>query len=164
MYLLTRRRAANAAPPTPPHSPRSTERLTELTALDTTVDAMSTHIARVVKSVGFEQTASIKYAEHDALLQSTKGSSFVLERLKISRLRYTDWMDALAQMYGNLERLQCTKVDAIITADLNTGRLEAKSRRKKLTKQIVQLLDRVIELRKTIEVEREKSKSSGCKL
>ena len=104
-------------------------------------------------TIVYERTASTKYAEHDALLQ-LPDVSFIPARKEIRSMRLTDWTDSLAQTYGNLERLQYTKVDAIITADLNTGRKKAKIERKKLTKGISSLLDRVVALRKIVEEER----------
>jgi len=52
--------------------------------------------------------------------------------------------------------LQCTKVDAIITADLNSGKTTAKLKRKQLTKNIAALLDNIIALRKKIDSEKKK--------
>ena len=54
----------------------------------------------------------------------------------------------------DLERIQFTKVDAIMTADLVTGRVEAKERRKQLTKNITVLLDRVVQVRTNVENEK----------
>lgn len=47
----------------------------------------------------------------------------------------------LSQCYGDLERLQCKAVDAIMTGDLSSGRSEARKKRKRLTQQITRLMD-----------------------
>jgi hypothetical protein len=49
--------------------------------------------------------------------------------------------DALAQCYGNLEKLQFTEIDAVVTGDLITGKGEAKSLRKSLSKRTASLLN-----------------------
>jgi hypothetical protein len=145
------------AAPTPPHSPRSNQRLKELMALDATVDTVSIMVDQIRNGLEYELQAKHElYAEHDALLQSTKNISFVPYRKEVAKFRYIDWVDSLAQMYGKLERLQCTKVDAIITADLNSGKTTAKLKRKQLTKNIAALLDNIIALRKKIDSEKKK--------
>ena len=136
-----------------PNSPKSRQRLQQLSSLNTHVEDISCQIQAISRAVDYERTAFTMYAEHDALLQRPD-VSFIPARKEISALRLVNWTDALAQMYGDLERLQCTKVDAIITADLNSGRNEAKEMRKKLTKGISSLLDGVVVLRKTVDLER----------
>jgi nocturnin len=39
----------------------------------------------------------------------------------------------LAQINGSIEKLQCTGIDAVVTAELTSGKAEAKGRRKELT-------------------------------
>merc|ERR1712228_400280 len=49
----------------------------------------------------------------------------------------------LAQLHGNANRLLATRLDAIITGDLNTGKTEARSRRKAMIQTTEQLIERV---------------------
>jgi hypothetical protein len=144
--------------PTPPLSPRSSQRLVDLATLETQVEEMIERVNMVEHGLVFERTSSLSYAEHDALLSQPR-LSFVPARRELTKLRWSHWTDLLAQTYGDLERIQCTKVDAIMTADLETGRLVAKERRKKLTKMITILLDRVVQVRKNVESE----KNSGLR-
>ena len=49
--------------------------------------------------------------------------------------------DALSQCYGNLEKLQFTQIDAVVTGDLTTGKDAARSLRKQLSKRTGALLN-----------------------
>ncbi len=49
--------------------------------------------------------------------------------------------DALSQCYGNLEKLQFTEIDAVVTGDLTTGKDTARTLRKQLSKRTGTLLN-----------------------
>ena len=98
--------------PPPPHSPRSNQRLVELAVLENQVEEMIQDVEMVENGLLFERTSSIAYAEHDALLSQPR-VSFVPARREITRLRWSHWTDVMAQTYGDLERIQFTKVEFI---------------------------------------------------
>ena len=58
---------------------------------------------------------------------------------------------AAAQFNGSLEKFQYVKVDSIVTADLRTGKEEAKQRRKKMNKQCEKLREGVKDLLEELE-------------
>ena len=70
--------------------------------------------------------------------------------------------DALAQCYGDLEKLQYTEIDSVITGDLSTGKADAKTLRKSLSKRTGNMLTIVAQLVEKIKsrrrAEREQSK------
>jgi len=49
----------------------------------------------------------------------------------------------LAQLHGNANKLLATRLDAIITGELNTGKTEARTRRKAMIQTTEQLIERV---------------------
>lgn len=57
----------------------------------------------------------------------------------------------LRQYVGNLEKFQFVKVDAIITADLQSGKEEARTRRKNLTARCEAVRTKQVEIIKRIE-------------
>jgi hypothetical protein len=69
-----------------------------------------------------------------------------------------DWQEPLlairgelAQLNGNIEKLQCTGIDAVVTAELTSGKTEAKEQRKGLTKRADTLQKKALELKKRLE-------------
>jgi nocturnin len=52
----------------------------------------------------------------------------------------------LAQLNGSIEKLQCTRIDAVVTAELTSGKTDAKERRKELTRRTEKLHARTTEL------------------
>ncbi|GMH67675.1 hypothetical protein TrRE_jg2952 [Triparma retinervis] len=71
-------------------------------------------------------------------------STEVLDDLVASR-------NDLRQYVGNLEKFQFVKVDAIITAELNSGKEEARNRRKKLTTRCEAVRAKQVDIIKRIE-------------
>jgi hypothetical protein len=57
----------------------------------------------------------------------------------------------LAQLNGNIEKLQCTGIDAVVTAELRSGKTEAKEQRKDLTKRADKLQKNAAELNEQLE-------------
>ena len=49
----------------------------------------------------------------------------------------------LAQLHGNANRLLATRIDAILTSELISGRDDARSKRKTLIKQVEKLIEAV---------------------
>ena len=49
----------------------------------------------------------------------------------------------LAQMFGSVDKMLATQVGAICTADLNSGKAEARASRKALTLRAQALLDKI---------------------
>ena len=49
----------------------------------------------------------------------------------------------LAQLHGDTNKLLATKLDAILTGDLNSGKDDARATRKKLTAQMEALIEKV---------------------
>ena len=135
-------------------SPRSKSRIKKLETLNDSVTTTADEIDNIEKSFNDEAMAAAQYYSTEGPLQS----DLVRERATIAKIRLAGFANDLAQVYGNLEKLQFTKVDAIITADLVSGRIDAKQKRKGLTKSISALMERVISLRKQVELER----SSGA--
>ncbi len=60
------------------------------------------------------------------------------------RARLLECKDQIAQMNGNLEKLQYAGVDSIITADLDTGKELAKEKRKALNQRCDALRERIL--------------------
>ncbi len=85
----------------------SRDRLEELRFLSTRVDLVETEVVKH-RVVALDPSAS------DATLSVVQ--------------------NALAQCYGNIERLQFTKVDAVVTGDLNSGKDETRALRKRISK------------------------------
>ncbi len=138
--------AAAAAVPPPPMSPRSCGRLKQLVTLQDQVDAMGSATSATEAFFRAELLAPASVAEF--------GSRFVAERDRVAEARLASVVDELAQQYGNLEKLLFTKVDAIITADLDSGRIDAKAKRKALTKAVSALMERVVGMRKEVDAAR----------
>jgi len=96
------------------YSQESTARIDVLTILSTKVDLIASKINGFEKSVR-EGTAS---------------------GAQLSTIQ-----DALSQCYGNLEHLQFTEIDAVMTGDLTTGKDQARQLRKNLSKRTGALLN-----------------------
>jgi hypothetical protein len=58
----------------------------------------------------------------------------------------------LAQIIGDLEKLQCNKLDAVETTELHSGQVEAKAHRKALNREIDSLLEQTQALYKQLNV------------
>jgi hypothetical protein len=58
----------------------------------------------------------------------------------------------LAQLNGHLDKLQATKIDSIITAELKSGNAPAKTKRKALTRRCEELQKRVVATVKKVEL------------
>ena len=58
---------------------------------------------------------------------------------------------AMAQLHGHLGKLLTTKIDAVTTSDLNSGKDQAKHRRKDLAQRALRLYDELEALIKDID-------------
>ena len=96
------------------YSTVSTQRIDTLTLLSTKVDLIQSKIDGFTKSV-----------------QDGTASGAQLSTIQ----------DALSQCYGNLEKLQFTEIDAVVTGDLTTGKDTARTLRKQLSKRTGTLLN-----------------------
>ena len=56
----------------------------------------------------------------------------------------------LAQVSGNLDKLQFSGVDSVITAELQSGQQNARERRKNLNRAAEELRERIIKLHDTL--------------
>ena len=74
-------------------------------------------------------------SEFNGLIDTLRHTTKHADRMKIK--------DALSQLYGNLEKLQYMEIDSIVVGDLQSGQKEAKEARKRLTKQVTNLLNAV---------------------
>jgi TolA-binding protein len=61
------------------------------------------------------------------------------------RARLLEAKDQIAQMNGNLEKLQYSGVDSIITAELESGKERAKEKRKALNQRCDALRERILQ-------------------
>lgn len=72
-----------------------------------------------------------------------------------------DLRNELAQLHGNANKLLATKLDAILTGELNSGKDEARAKRKQLIGVTETLIDRVEGLVKAYDQTRENLGSSS---
>lgn len=135
-----------AAAPAPPMSPRSISRIKQLDALHASVADRAAQVDDIERQVEVEAAAPGQYGGVAGAL----GQDLVRARAVVSKYRLAQHANGLAQAYGNLEKLQFTKVDAIITGDLTSGRADAKQKRKSLTKAISVLMARVVASREQV--------------
>ena len=136
----------DAAVSPPPLSPRSESRIKQLDTLHASIVERAAKVDDIELGVAAEAAAAGQYAD----VAGAFGQDLVRARATVSNRRLAQHANELAQVYGNLEKLQFTKVDAIITADLTTGRADAKLKRKALTKAISELMARVVSSRKRV--------------
>ena len=92
----------------------------------------------------------------DTIEQKIEGFQKAVNEGTASGAQLSVIQDALAQLYGNLEKLQFNEIDAVVTGDLTSGRVDAKQRRKALSKRTSQMLSEVERLVKEIKRRRGK--------
>ena len=136
----------DSTPPPPPLSPRSKSRIEQLDSLNVSIVDRSAQVDVIERQVETEVSAPDKFMGVGGAFEK----DLVDARTIVSRRRLGLHANELAQMYGTLEKLQFTKVDAIITGDLSSGRAEAKQKRKQLTKTISAVMERVVRVRKQV--------------
>jgi len=82
----------------------------------------------------------------DALEKLLAGVELCLQDYpRTPRARLLEAKDQIAQMNGNLEKLQYNGVDSIITAELESGKEKAKEKRKALNQRCDSLRERILQ-------------------
>ena len=90
---------------------------------------------RIMKLDDLNTRFNVCQSEFNGLIDTLRHTTKHADRMKIK--------DALSQLYGNLEKLQYVEIDSIVVGDLQSGQKEAKEARKRLTKQVTNLLNAV---------------------
>ena len=90
---------------------------------------------RIMKLDDLNSRFNVCQSEFNCLIDTLRHTTKHADRMKIK--------DALSQLYGNLEKLQYMEIDSIVVGDLQSGQKEAKEARKRLTKQVTNLLNAV---------------------
>ncbi|GMI23145.1 hypothetical protein TrCOL_g6779 [Triparma columacea] len=121
------------------NKPNFSRRVSEFSAA--TLDKLST----LEDEIGLFETQVEKLAmQLSDIGNSNTISKEVMDDLIASR-------NDLRQYVGNLEKFQFVKVDAIITADLQSGKEEARTRRKNLTARCEAVRTKQVEIIKRID-------------
>jgi hypothetical protein len=102
-------------------------------------------------------TLTVLSAKIDLIQSKIDGFEKAVRDGTASGAQLSKVQDALAQCYGNLEKVQFTEIDAIVTADLTTGKDAAKELRKTLSKRTSHLLNIVEGLVNEIKKRRNKA-------
>merc|ERR1711998_782484 len=103
------------------------------TAIDRKMSVQSRQ--RIMKLDDLNTRFGVCQSEFNGLIDTLRLTTKHADRMKIK--------DALSQLYGNLEKLQYVEIDSIVVGDLHSGQKEAKEARKRLTKQVTNLLNAV---------------------
>lgn len=103
------------------YSVRSADAIDTLNTLDGAFASMAQRVSNLEKAIDPNNLESIIAAKND-----------------------------LAQIIGDLEKLQCNKLDAVETSDLHSGQQEAKAHRKALNKEVNNLLEQTQALYKQL--------------
>ena len=86
----------------------------------------------------------------------------------ILKINVIELRNNLRQIMGNLDKFQYSKVDSVITADLHSGKDEAKARRKACNKSCDEIREKGSALLKAldskIESMPEEKKKGGCEV
>jgi hypothetical protein len=90
---------------------------------------------RIMKLDDINNRVGVCQSEFNGLMDTLRISNNHTDKMKIK--------DALSQLYGNLEKLQFVEIDSVVVGDLQSGQKEAREVRKRLTKQVTNLLNEV---------------------
>jgi hypothetical protein len=90
---------------------------------------------RIMKLDDINNRVGVCKSEFNGLMDTLRISNNHTDKMKIK--------DALSQLYGNLEKLQFVEIDSVVVGDLQSGQKEAREVRKRLTKQVTNLLNEV---------------------
>ena len=99
-------------------------------------------------------TAKIKLDTYEQRLDAFKGTLHEFsQRLGSGTFSHDDlthMKNELAQLNGTLEKLQFNEIDSIVTADLNTGKLQVKAKRKGLNSECEKVRENIKEVNSII--------------
>tara|TARA_B110001452_G_scaffold82210_1_gene67221 strand:+ start:150 stop:815 length:666 start_codon:yes stop_codon:yes gene_type:complete len=136
-----------------------------------TVDTLETLEAQIkVMSVSADDAEKARAAAASPVTASPLPTSLTNTRLSIQEVATAsagagelrpDLRNELAQLHGNANKLLATKLDAILTGELNSGKDEARAKRKQLIGVTETLIDRVEGLVKAYDQTRENLGSSS---
>lgn len=92
------------------------------------------------------QEAILSLLELKQSIQSMENQISEIEKSQVPQDKKAKMVNDLRQLSGSLDRLQYSGVDGVITAELNSGKTNAKELRRSLNQRCEDLRDRILSL------------------